>query len=414
MQAQTGEAAGAAPGTPDRASVQKADPAIAARLAVALGGCSSDNELFRVAAEACHQLTGDVCHVSVAILSHKEDVLYFFKLSRELSGTHEHIGSLPLDWSAAGSAVQLKSAVCHGHIANSGRRYVDWQHFRATCGAVAVVSAPLIVADKVLGVLSIASKREDAFAGSLRGVEAVAAVVAPLVGLQRFRRELKSTENLLRRMLPAHTMDRLHELQAPLQHAQPANDFGLLGLVWGTMWSSMLRVIPAAFCVAALAALLLPVGMLLAGKHDVPGIRCLRTLLSMPRAAVDMFGTCLMRQARWTTVIGTALLLGALLLALQAKFGPVRGAVYGSVHLVNTLLIGGVEKDGFWPNAGGDEFGKGKELYRKRKEAAIAQLIKDNGWDHQTAQHRGGTCMKDLSPAQDGTRMKDLSGWRGT
>ena len=128
----------------------------------------------------------------------------------------------------------------------SGRRRLDWQQLERTTDASACICLPLTVADKALGTLNIASPQTDAFRGcaassglphlclhrtagnsrpldpragtarcgvrcaspalpwrALMGVSAggvprraqelvaFAAVLAPIIGLQRFRKELK-------------------------------------------------------------------------------------------------------------------------------------------------------------------------------------------------------------------------------
>jgi hypothetical protein len=70
------------------------------------------------------------------------------------------------------------------------RPLADWRLIVAVAGAaLSALSVPLMVSEKVLGTLNVATKERGSFDGLERHLQALAALLAPYVGLQRFESE---------------------------------------------------------------------------------------------------------------------------------------------------------------------------------------------------------------------------------
>ncbi|EIE27544.1 hypothetical protein COCSUDRAFT_45907 [Coccomyxa subellipsoidea C-169] len=154
--------------------------------------------------------------LNFSLLSENEAQLHYFEVHSAKGRRHGHLGTFPVQNTGSGVAVTLKQPVLTSKNGRSGLRRLDWQHLQHMCGAGSCIYLPLKVSDKVLGTLNIASVQPDAFSGLVDELVAFAAVLAPVIGLQRLRRDLVAVDDLLRRILPAHIADSLHELRQPL------------------------------------------------------------------------------------------------------------------------------------------------------------------------------------------------------
>ncbi|BDA48699.1 hypothetical protein COCOBI_12-3810 [Coccomyxa sp. Obi] len=187
-----------------------------AKFTLSLGQCSTDSELYRIAACTCRDLVPETCHISFSLLSENETQLHYFEVHTAEGRSHGHLGTFPVENTGSGVAVALKRPVLTSKDGKRGLRRLDWQHLQHICGAGSCIHLPLKVSDKVLGTLNIASLRPNAFDGRIKELAAFAAVLAPVIGLQRFRRDLVAVDSLLRRIFPAHIVDSLHELRTPV------------------------------------------------------------------------------------------------------------------------------------------------------------------------------------------------------
>lgn len=185
------------------------------QLAVDVARVGSETEGYQKAAEACSLLFDRVVSMSISTLAQDGANLNHYKLYKASGSQQRQFVVTASGGSAAGTAMRYKEIVSTPNYLESQYVYTDWQLIHQDRGAIAFISAPLLVAGKAIGCLTIASTHLAAFEGNaLFLVETLAAILAPLVGLQRLQSELQSVETVLKQVLPTRVAVRLADCQS--------------------------------------------------------------------------------------------------------------------------------------------------------------------------------------------------------
>eukprot|EP00884_Botryococcus_braunii_P010614 jgi/Botrbrau1/19554/Bobra.0035s0046.1 len=197
------------------------------RLSQLLSRQSKDYDVFRIGADFLSHHIENVCHISIALLTKMEESTYYFKLSTEPQNDHSYIGNMRLSDTASGVAIHKKHMVTTGEFRTSGTRYLDYLHFSQEDGAISMATMPLIIAEKAVGTINLASTRIHAFGGLGLFLEIFAAIVSPYFGLQSYTRQMVGVKSLLQRTLPHSIMECIDELREypPCQGAAPLSEW---------------------------------------------------------------------------------------------------------------------------------------------------------------------------------------------